>query len=336
MKREYYILALITLIGGYLRFYGLTTNPFWYDEAFFGTVIRNDIWRQEYINHFIAWLFNLNDDYSLRFVSALFGTLSIPAIYLVLKNYKWVGVLLVAFNPLFIFWSGMARPYATTGFLCILGWRWWWFYFPAVFNSSIFAAFAFRYNKWKILIPLVLIGLMFIIRPDAKTGNWFQYFWITVEAGRLWYLPIIGIILYLCDYILPRVNKKLVYAGVAGVMIFFLVPGQNWYRKDVYMFSDWRNCGKLDYATEEYNAEWYGGQDAKYFSHWGQKRIDSLLIAGDTLRVGIGQLGLGACAKFCYAYIGEPYKKYMSYIAQGNVIKLKLWARNNRLYHKLM
>ena len=312
-------------------------NPFWYDEAFFGMAIRNGIWRQEYIAHFIAWIFRLDTDFGLRFVSAFFGTLSIPAVYFVLKKNKWIGVLFIAFNPLFIFWSQMARPYAVAGFFCILAWRWWWFYVPALATTFI-SIVTFRGTKKIFLFMLSLMLMSFFIRPDIETGNWFQYLGITVLSGRLWYLPMIALILYACDYVINflyemEVNKKALFVIGLAIGVFFLLPNQTWYRQDVSILSDWRNCGQLDFATEFNNAAWYGGGNPGYFQHYNQRKIDSLLFAGDTLRIGLGQLALGSCRRFTERYVGsiEPFYRE---IASGGVVKLKLWYDNKFYFRK--
>jgi 4-amino-4-deoxy-L-arabinose transferase-like glycosyltransferase len=84
-----FILFLIVSLGGLLRFWDLGLNPLWIDEAYFARIVRGDMDRpQEYITVMVAQLFNLRSEFGLRFMFALAGTLTIPAIYFIVKNNK--------------------------------------------------------------------------------------------------------------------------------------------------------------------------------------------------------------------------------------------------------
>lgn len=347
--KEYYILALITLIGGYLRFHNLGLNPFWHDEAFFGMTIRDGIWRQEFITHLIASVFNLNTDYSLRFVSALAGTLSIPAIYYVLKKNQLLAAFFIAFFPIFIFWSQVARPYAIAGLLIILAWKYWWLYIPAIMTTSIsIVGLKIKQKKWIIFALLVFTAISFYIRPDYDRNI---PLWFILKSTRWYYLILISFALYSCDYIIPYFKEYLgeKYLGkhfyipvLTGLALFCFIANidvynnakSGWYRYECEMFSDWRNIGWVDYATDISPAQWYGSNaSVGYFQHWSVKGINSSLIAGDTLTIGLGQLTLGVCAPFAIKYIGEKSLYYYApYISDGKVIKLKIWARDNKIY----
>jgi hypothetical protein len=324
-------------------------------------MVRDGIWRQEYVPHFVAWLFNLDTDYSLRFISALAGTLSIPAIYFVLKDYKWVGVFLIAFNPLFIFWSQLIRPYSIAGLFMILGWKYKEFIIPAILTTPI-SLIGFRFKRQQKLWMLIIIGItavLYFIRPDYNRSG-FTNPTIVFHSSRWYYLPAISIILYLCTYGLPYLKKKFkqldgfILAGGFALSLFFLSGiasilnnetfekdgvHTQWYRYEC-KFSDWRGIGKVDFATEVHPAEWYSEQDGtyvEYFQIYSKRKIDSLLTAGDTLTVGLGQIAINTCRQFVLAYLGEDvYKRYGRELYTGKVVKLDLWKDGKYLYHKYL
>ena len=350
IKQEHYILAIITLIGGYLRFNNLGLNPFWHDEAFFALTVQNNIWRQEYLPHLIASVFNLHTDYSLRFMSALAGTLSIPSIYFVLKENKWIGVLFIAFNPLFIFWSQLARPYAIAGLFVILAWRYKYLFLLALATTPIsLIGFRIRKNErlWIAFIVLLTVGF-YIIRPDTDNKA-FSNMTIVLNSARWFYLPLIALALSLCDYVIPYSLKRLdidmrVFRVIGiGVLVFFSFGintiYQNktfndegityWYRYEC-KFSNWRNIGDIDYATELYSGRWYSSNDVGYFQTYSKAGIDSQLNAGDTLKVGVGQLGVNTCYQFLCGYLGQKeVNKYIHYLYSGGVLKIDIWKQND-------
>jgi len=347
-KKEYLALALITIAGGYLRFHNLGLNPFWHDEAFFAMTVRDGIWRQEFITHFLASVFNLNTDYSLRFMSALAGTLSIPAIYYVLKKNQLLASAFIAFFPIFIFWSQLSRPYAVAGLLIILSWRWWWLMIPAIMGSSISIVGLKIFNKkWIMFALLILTAISFYIRPDYDRNIPFSFI---LKSTRWYYLILISFTLYSCDYFIPFIKERweeFTIVPLAVILFLFCLwndidvynnAKSGWYRWECEMFSDWRNIGWVDYATDISPAQWYGSnQDVGYFQHWSVKKINASLIGGDTLTIGLGQLALGVCAPFIVKYIGkENLYKYAPYIAEGEVVKLRLWVEGDKIYQEVI
>jgi len=350
---QYYILALITLIGGYLRFHNLGLSPLWIDEAFFAIIVKNGIWEQEFIPHFLTYIFNPETEFGFRVFSALAGTLSITAIYFVLKKYRLFAAFFIAFNPIFIFWSQMARPYSMAGLFMILGWRYWWAYLPAMLTTpiSLIGVRILDQKKWLLVLLAGLAVGFYLIRPDVGRQAFTDIRFIIIST-RWFYLCLISLCLYSCDYFLPFIEglsyrgvdfgniKKIYPAIIIALSLFFLsnlsdiMSHKNemlWYRQEC-KISDWRNIGKVDYATEVDNAEWYGGGEVGYFQHWGVRGINSSLIAGDTLTIGLGQLAIGVCAPFIMKYIGGSLYKYAPYISDGKVIKLKIWVKDNRIY----
>jgi hypothetical protein len=190
MKPKIIFVSVITLIAGYLRFHGLGVNPLWVDEVGFGFLVQNG-GNQEFIPQWFGQLFGLHSEFGLRFLPALCGTLTVPAIYFVADEDKIESALFIAVFPLFVFWSRMARPYAVAGLFLVLSWRWWWLMIPALLTTPI-ALVGLRLNRWT--LGLVGVGLLFFfIRPDAFRG------WSLSQLGiftRWWYLPALTLILY--------------------------------------------------------------------------------------------------------------------------------------------
>ena len=194
MKNDILLLSFITLIAGYLRFRGLGGNPLWIDEVGFGFLVQNG-GNQEFIPKWFGQLFGLHSEFGLRFLPALCGTLTVPALYVVADKYKLESALFVAVFPLFVFWSRMARPYAVAGLFLVLSWRYWWMMIPAIMTTPI-ALVGVRLNKWT--VGLIGIGvLLFFIRQDAFRG------WSIgqlVVFTRWWYLPALTLFLYITKW----------------------------------------------------------------------------------------------------------------------------------------
>ena len=193
-KNEMLLLLLVTLVAAYWRFHRLGVNPLWVDEVGFGFLIQNG-GNQEFIPKWFGQLLGLHSEFGLRFLPALCGTLTIPALYLVADKYKLESALFVAVFPLFVFWSRMARPYAVAGLFLVLSWRYWWMMIPALMTTPI-ALVGVRLNKWT--MGLIGLGvLFFFIRPDAFRGWSISQFEI---FSRWWYLPALTIILYITKW----------------------------------------------------------------------------------------------------------------------------------------
>jgi hypothetical protein len=213
VKKDCFLLFLITLIGGYLRFKGLGDNPLWIDESLFAHWVRNgDFPKQEYIPILVGQLFEFRSEFWLRFQSALCGTLTIPAVYFVVREKKLALSLLIAVFPLFVFWSRMCRPYAIAGIFVVLGWRYWWFYIPAIITTPI-AVIGVKITKkrlWLVGIAVVLALGFYFLRPDAGR-NW--TFGQILNSPRWFYVPILTSMLYFWDYILPNIGRPMVQKG---------------------------------------------------------------------------------------------------------------------------
>jgi 4-amino-4-deoxy-L-arabinose transferase-like glycosyltransferase len=213
LKNKDKILILITAIGMFLRFYDLGAKGLWIDEALFAYMIKEGNYIQETVPVFIGHILGLHSEFWLRSISAFFGTLTIPAIYIVVKERKLSAALIVAIFPLFVFWSRMARPYALAGFFVVLGWRYWWAYIPALLTTPI-SLVGVRLVNWKFskktkiiigIATLIIVAVIYLIRPDAGR-HWtiHQIF----QSGRWFYVPCIAALLYIFDYLLPILDRR--------------------------------------------------------------------------------------------------------------------------------
>jgi hypothetical protein len=182
-------------VGAYLRFTNLDFHPLWIDEALLGC---GYLVRQEFIGGLLA----VHDDYWFRFPYALAGTLTIGAIYLVMKNkgFAIYAAWAVAVFPLFVFWSRLARPYALAGLCVVLAWRWRWVMVAAILQTPM-AIIGLRWAKHPATFILIGFAVAVVaIRPDTEKIS--LDFLLT--NPRLWYVPLLAGLLWCGDYVLPR------------------------------------------------------------------------------------------------------------------------------------
>jgi len=134
-------LAVLVAAGAGLRFATLGHQSYGHDESATLVVLHHSFggtWnaivaeeRSPPLYYLIAWpwvkLFG-SGEVGLRSLSAVFGTLSIPAAFLCARRLARAGLLaaaLVAFNPFLIWYSQEARSYALL--VCLTAWALYWF-----------------------------------------------------------------------------------------------------------------------------------------------------------------------------------------------------------------
>jgi mannosyltransferase len=119
---QYVFLALITLLAIFLRFYKLGAWSFWIDEIF---TLNSIPWLSEWpLPRLPIYLVLIRaaldifgtSEWSARFVPALVGVLTVPALYFPIRWIMGTGVallsmLLLALSPWHIYWSQNARFY---------------------------------------------------------------------------------------------------------------------------------------------------------------------------------------------------------------------------------
>jgi len=130
IKNNHLILLIaLVIVGAFLRFYNLSFNSLWLDEATTYTISSQSfmaIWQSMvagefnpplfyWIEHIILWFGN--SEFLLRIVPAVFGILTIPLFYLIGKEFidEKVGIVMAAiatFSPFLILYSQEARAYS--------------------------------------------------------------------------------------------------------------------------------------------------------------------------------------------------------------------------------
>lgn len=203
--RKILVLTGLTILGAVLRFWKLDSFPVapnW-DEVSHGynaysiLMSGKDEWGRNfpfifrafgdfklpvyiYLSTIPIWLFGLNE-FSIRFVSALSGTLAIPGIYLLVKElssstkFAIVSALLLTISPWHFFISRPALEANLSLTLIIYG-----FYFLARFfrnRSSLIPSVILlglslhAYNTARIFVPLMVLVSFLIYRPKLKPNT---------------------------------------------------------------------------------------------------------------------------------------------------------------------
>ena len=136
-RLSFILLLLIILIGISLRLYQLGSNSLWFDEAIsvwfanesLGNILikqtSGDVHPPFYYILLSLWINVLgNGEFEVRLLSAIFGILSIPLLYLIVKNLfgnqpALISALILAISPFHIYYSQEARMYSILTF-CVL------------------------------------------------------------------------------------------------------------------------------------------------------------------------------------------------------------------------
>jgi uncharacterized membrane protein len=188
-EKEYWLSILIvflTIIAGFLRFYHLDFNSLWLDEIStytYSTGTFEAMWTMMttgtdyspplffFLEHFVLEWFG-KGELTIRVLPALFGTLTVPAMYYVGKEFwdKNVGVLaagLVAFSPFLIYYSQDARTYSMALLLVIIGF---YFFLKAVKSEEykdwilfgLFTGLAFWTHFYTLVFTVLVIGYIIL------------------------------------------------------------------------------------------------------------------------------------------------------------------------------
>lgn len=305
--RELIILIFITTGGGLLRFWDLDVNPLWIDEAFFAQLVKSGRLKQEYPTFLLSYWLNFDSEFWLRFISALSGTLTIPAVYLVLKKNKLEAAIFVAIFPLFIFWSRLARPYAFAGLFMVLGWRWWYCNIIGILTNPL-AILGTRIRKAIPLIILLIITLfIFFIREDVGEMSY---------GVRMLYLPLLAGVLYLTFLS----HSKKIFVVLTVTSLFFL-PGhkyEQWYSYEV-KYADWRNKGRLTFSTNAHTSNYYNAGNAIELHSRSYPILKDYIKSGDSMSLGMDYLALDIPD---YIIPPEIKEKYKERLLNGEVIRL--------------
>ena len=138
-KKVYFWLFLIILLGIGLRFYNLSAESLWTDEMvslmhtqrsndleIIDSVTNMELMPPGYFLILDRWInYFGNSEFSLRFLSVLFDSLSILLVFLIAtklfnKKIGLISAFLLATTMLQIVYAQEARPYSLFGFLVLL------------------------------------------------------------------------------------------------------------------------------------------------------------------------------------------------------------------------
>lgn len=218
--KTHYLFLFLLVLGFVLRFYKLGAVPLglYQDETAIGynaySILKTG--RDEYGKKFpmyfksfgdyklpvyvyltsgAIWLFGMTE-FAVRFPSALFGFLTLPLAYLLIKkltphqksgagytgkqNLALLAVGLLAINPWHLHYSRAAFEVSVGLFLLAAGWLLIANYFDKrkviglIMASTIFSLAAYTYNLTRILAPLLYAGLFLIHGNSAKLQNKFR------------------------------------------------------------------------------------------------------------------------------------------------------------------
>ncbi|MGH7801016.1 MAG: glycosyltransferase family 39 protein [Thermodesulfobacteriota bacterium] len=132
------LLLFIILIGAFLRLYKLGSNSLWFDEAIsvwfanesLGNILikqtSGDVHPPLYYTLLSLWVSVFgNGEFEVRLLSVIFGILSIPLLYLIVKNLfgnlpALISALILATSPFHIYYSQEARMYSILTFCALL------------------------------------------------------------------------------------------------------------------------------------------------------------------------------------------------------------------------
>ncbi len=204
-KNKYWLIWLgVCAVGAWLKFANLALKPLWIDEVLFYHFSTSFSWSQEIVPILISKILGVGSDWTIRFPFALFGFLTVPAVFLVFGKKSWPLALFIAVFPLFTFWSRMARPYTMAGLFIVLAWRWPLAYLPAIFCTP-FSILGLNFKRlftgkdkkyWIIGYGMLIVSAygLFMLRLDTHRNFWDIHFLTT--ASRLWYIPALSLCLH--------------------------------------------------------------------------------------------------------------------------------------------
>jgi len=102
---------------------------------------------------------------------------------------------------LFVFWSRLARPYSAAGLFVVLGWRWAWFYIPAIATTPIALIGVRIWKQSKYVLATAFIGglIFYFMREDSGRAWTIRN---ALASSRFFVIPTLVSVLYFFDYVL--------------------------------------------------------------------------------------------------------------------------------------
>lgn len=231
------IIAL-TALGLLLRIYHLDFNCIWGDELYtlmFSSTSLMNIWSSfmtdchpplfYWIEHFILLIGQ--DENFLRIIPAIFGSLSIPAIYFAFRevfneNISFISALLLTVSPFHIYYSQEARMYTMWLFIFLVSL---YYFFKFVETPSkigalkfgVVSGIAFWVHFYNGLFFALLI-LYAIIKNKDKLSHFFTHAWYSIIG----FIVIISPLILSISTILTTWTNEQKWFGYMGV---YVIPG---------------------------------------------------------------------------------------------------------------
>ncbi|PKG31370.1 glycosyltransferase family 39 protein, partial [Methanoregula sp.] len=258
-SRYVQILLVLTVIGALLRFYHLDFNSLWLDEASTLTMSRPsfiEIWNIGLSGDFHPPLFHWvehvmltfgQSEFVLRFVSAVMGTLTIPLMYLIGKEFRDrnVGIIaaaLMTVSGFGIYYSQEAYSYAMVLFVFSLVLL---FYLRAIRTDTvtdwilfgIFSALAF-WTHYYVLIPLGVLYLHALITIRDRLATGIAGIKNIVLAFVTMTILIVPLIIIVVERYFTLTAEPPTYGVLGPILIpetFFRFSGFNWYLTGLYV-----------------------------------------------------------------------------------------------------
>ena len=211
IHKNHILLSLIFCIALYLRLDNLGGHGYFIDEALFIGMVQHPS-SQELIPSLIGKLSNTDDEFSTRLPFAIAGSLTVLALYWVIKN-KDIALLialLYAVMPILVFWSRLARPYAYAGLFVVLAWR-----YPKVMPLAILctpiAIVGVNLTKirenWKVYMFMVAVCvLIYFMRDDWNRGHFTMS--NVLSSTRWMYIPCLTGLLYIGEILYAITRKR--------------------------------------------------------------------------------------------------------------------------------
>jgi len=240
-SRYIQIVLLLTVCGFFFRFYNITYNSIWLDEAATLNFARHsiiEIWNItangefnpplfHWVEHFIL-IFG-SSELVLRFIPAFFGACTIPLFYWVGKdsidsNVGVISAALLAFSPFHIFYSQDARAYTTVLFFFTLGLI---FYYRALHHGKrsdwlifgLLSAIAF-WTHFYVLIPILGMYCYAIVLLGIRgKKNYFSAVKEAIISLGLFILIIFPLIMVTIRLFIIRTGTPPTY-GLQGAALF--------------------------------------------------------------------------------------------------------------------
>ncbi len=219
MRRiNWFIVLLLTVLAAFvLRVFRLDWQSLWYDEAFSVYLAHFDLGEitartaadiqpplYYYLLHF--WIAVAGDsEFSVRFLSLLFGVLTVPLMYatarrLFNRNAALIAALFAMLSPLYLWYSQEARMYTLITFMLLLssysmlralspspyqGEGRWWIIFAL---ANIVAIYTHYFALAMIAFQITFYVFRFILQSPRKPGN-LTSFLIAIGITLLAFLP---------------------------------------------------------------------------------------------------------------------------------------------------